>query len=199
MLYPDRIMNQNKIRAFIAFHLPEKVRTHIRDLQTHLRSLGLRMRWVAPENIHLTLKFLGDINPSDTERIAGAMSEAAADTSFLHLGAKGIGVFPSVRKARVLWIGLTGDTHNLIALQNRLDECLSTLGYEKESRSFKAHLTLARAKESPDPKELVQAMEKFANFASPDFAAEELILWQSQLKPSGAVYTKLKSVFLTSC
>ncbi len=192
-------MNQNKIRAFIAFHLPENVRKHIRDLQDHLRSGGLHLRWVAPENIHLTLKFLGDINPSDTERIAQAMSQSVQETSRLHLGAKGIGVFPTVRKARVLWIGLSGDTHELIQLQNRLDDRLSDLGYEKESRPFKAHLTLARAKESPDPKELVQAMEKFASFASPDFSAEELILWQSQLKPSGAVYTKLRSVFLASC
>ncbi len=190
-------MNQNKIRAFIAFHLPEDVRTYIRDLQNQLRSRGLDLRWVAPENIHLTLKFLGDINPSDTEQIAQAMSQAVQGTSALHLGAKGLGVFPTVRKARVLWIGLTGDTHDLIGLQNRLDDRLAELGYEKESRAFKAHLTIARAKESPDPKQVLEAMEKFANFASPDFAAEELILWQSQLKPSGAVYTKLKSVSLT--
>ncbi|MGE0087794.1 MAG: RNA 2',3'-cyclic phosphodiesterase [Desulfococcaceae bacterium] len=190
-------MNQNKIRLFIAFHLPDNVRSHIRDLQAQLRSGGLHLRWVAPENIHLTLKFLGDINPSDTDRIAQAMSQAAQGTSALHLGAKGLGVFPTVRKARVLWIGLNGDTHDLIGLQNRLDDRLAEQGYEKESRAFKAHLTIARAKESPDPKQLIEAMEKFATFASPDFSAGELILWQSQLKPSGAVYTKLKSVFLT--
>lgn len=188
---------KQKIRVFIAFHLPEDLRGHIRGVQEHLRSCGLRMRWVAPENIHLTLKFLGDIDPSDTEPIAQAMSEAAEGTSPLHLGAKGLGVFPTVRKARVLWIGLTGDTHALIQLQNRLADRLADLGYEKESRSFKAHLTIARAKESPDPKQVLEAMEKFAAFASPNFSAGELILWQSQLKPSGAVYTKLKSVFLS--
>ncbi|MEZ4526277.1 MAG: RNA 2',3'-cyclic phosphodiesterase [Desulfobacterales bacterium] len=191
-------MNQNRIRAFIAFHLPEDVQNHIRERQDHLRSCQLHLRWVAPENIHLTLKFLGDINPDDTERIAQAMSQAVQNTSLLHLGAKGIGVFPNMRRARVLWTGLTGDTHNLIALQNRLDDRLADLGYEKESRPFKAHLTLARAKESPDPKNLLAAMEKFASFASPDFTAGELILWQSHLHRSGAVYTKLKSVFLTS-
>lgn len=194
-----------KIRSFIAIPLPESVKSHIRTIQDNIRSTGLKMRWVKPENIHLTLKFLGDIPRTDVDAVAGAMDRAAGTISPLSLGAKGIGVFPNIKRPRVLWAGLNGETHELIRLQQnleqKLEQSLVPLGFKKENRSFKAHLTIARIKQAKHriyPKDLVQVIEKNGNFESESFTVNEIILYQSVLKPTGAVYTKLKTVSLKS-
>ncbi|MFP4309053.1 MAG: RNA 2',3'-cyclic phosphodiesterase, partial [Desulfococcaceae bacterium] len=113
------------IRAFIAFSLPEPVIAHLRILQKSLRDAGLDdLRFVRPENIHLTLRFLGDVDPSAVDAIAGAMAEAAAEAAPLSLTARGIGAFPAVRKARVVWAGLAGETAELISFRGRVAEAL---------------------------------------------------------------------------
>jgi 2'-5' RNA ligase len=184
-----------KIRTFIAFPLPEPVKEAIREVQEGIAA-SLRLSWVKPDNIHLTLKFLGDIDPAALDPIAGIMSETAADFSFLTLSAKGIGVFPGMRNPRVLWVGLSGDIHPLMSLQAKLEEGLAALGFPKEARGFTAHLTIARIKERIDPRNLSQAMEKFSRFETDPFTSQELILYQSKLHPKGAVYTPLKRIRL---
>ena len=188
----------DKIRSFIAFPLPESVIAYIKTVQDEFRSQGFRMRWVKPENIHLTLKFLGDIHPADIDKIAQIMADTVKEVAVLKLSAKGVGVFPGIRNPRVLWIGLKGDTFPLIQVQKELEEKLDGAGFPKESRSFKAHLTIARIKERLDSGRLVKAMETFGNFESETFSAENMILYKSDLKPGGAVYTKLKTVSLKS-
>lgn len=183
------------IRAFIAFPLPDLVIAHLRSLQESLGEAGLDdLRFVRPESIHLTLRFLGDVDPSAVEAIADAMAGAAADTPPLSLTAKGIGAFPTVRKARVVWAGLAGETAELISFQGRVAEALEPLGFPRERRRFTAHLTLARVRErrSVEPEKLVSAMESLNALASPPFSAGELVLFQSDLRRSGAVYTPLR-------
>jgi 2'-5' RNA ligase len=187
-----------KIRTFIAFHLPPDVRGHVEKIQNRFLDQGFRMRRVRPENIHLTLKFLGDIEKRQIETIAGAMTESMKDFSPLHLSAGGIGVFPGIRKARILWCGLKGDTHELIRLQKNLENHLEASGFEKEKRPFRAHMTIARMKESPNPQQLRKAMEESANLFSPPFCADEMILWQSRLRPSGPVYSRLQTIGFTN-
>jgi 2'-5' RNA ligase len=188
------------IRAFIAFPLPDPVIAHLRTLQESLGEAGLDdLRFVRPENIHLTLRFLGDVDPSAVDGIADAMTEAAADTPPLSLTAKGIGAFPTVRKARVVWAGLAGATAELISFQGRVAEALELRGFPRERRRFTAHLTLARVRErqTVDPERLVAAMESLNALASPPFSAGELTLFQSELRPGGAVYTPLRRAPLT--
>jgi 2'-5' RNA ligase len=183
------------IRAFIAFPLPDPVLAHLRTLQESLRDAGLDdLRFVRPENIHLTLRFLGNVEPATVDAIAAAMTEAAAEMAPLSLTAKGIGAFPGVRKARVVWAGLAGATAELISFQGRVAEALEPRGFPRERRRFTAHLTLARVRErqTVDPERLVAAMESLNALASPPFAAEELALFQSDLRPGGAVYTPLR-------
>ncbi|MFP4032254.1 MAG: RNA 2',3'-cyclic phosphodiesterase [Desulfococcaceae bacterium] len=183
------------IRAFIAFSLPEPVIAHLRILQKSLRDAGLDdLRFVRPENIHLTLRFLGDVDPSAVDAIAGAMAEAAAEAAPLSLTARGIGAFPAVRKARVVWAGLAGETAELISFRGRVAEALETMGYPREPRRFTAHLTLARVRERRrvEPERLVSAMESLNALTSPSFSAGELVLFQSDPKPNGAVYTPLR-------
>ena len=184
------------LRAFIAFRLPETIISHIRRIQEKIKACGFRMGWVSPENIHLTLKFLGEIPKQDIDMVSQVMTETADLYPRMNFSAKGIGVFPTVKRPRVLWIGLNGDTYPLILMQKDLEERLDSLGFPKEDRAFKAHLTLGRAKREIDPKQLVEVMEKFSKAESERFIADKLILFRSELKPGGAVYTELHSVDL---
>ncbi len=182
------------IRAFIAIPLPREVTDYARSLQERLLVKGLGMRWVRPGAIHLTLKFLGDIDRSRVPEIGKAMEAAAGTTGPLALAAKGIGVFPDVKKARVLWMGIAGEIPRLRDTRQRLEEQLAPLGHKPERGRFSAHLTLARAGGRLDPRLLVSCIETVGGFEAVSFTARQIVLYQSELKPDGAVYTALASM-----
>lgn len=184
------------IRAFIAFKLPERITSQIHVVQESIKAYKFKIKWVQPQNIHLTLKFLGNIPASDTEKIRDAIIEAVRDVEPILLSAKGIGVFPDLKRPRVLWVGIAGQKNSLIGLYQALEENLETIGFTKESRPFKGHLTLGRIKGRIPSKRLVQVMEEFIDFETETFEANKIILFQSEQTPSGAVYTKLASVKL---
>ena len=128
------------IRSFIAIELPESVKSLLDNLQQELKNLRLKAGWVRPQNIHLTLKFLGNINPADIENIGGAMADAAAECTPFTLTVGGIGFFPGVKRPRILWVGLGGATAVLLELQRNLEDRLATVGFAK-AVSY-THLTL---------------------------------------------------------
>ena len=189
-------IGSDTIRAFIALELPEEIIAFIRKIQEGLRSYGFKARWVRPENIHLTLKFLGDINSEEIKKAGDAIISAASENASMSLSAKGIGFFPGVKRSQVIWTGIAGQTRELADLQKTLDGKLDTVGFPKEKRPFKGHLTIARIKRKIDARRLVDAMKEFAKFESKTFIADEVVLFKSELKPSGAVYTMLMSVAL---
>ena len=122
-----------KLRAFIAISLPEPVLQGIVTAQETLKRSGLKIRWVRKEGIHLTLKFLGDIDRDDVEKISEAMERATGSFSPFTLWAEGIGVFPNLRRPRVAWVGVSGDIEILRALQRDLESQLSGLGLPRRS------------------------------------------------------------------
>ncbi len=185
------------VRAFIAIELADETIAFIQKIQEGLRSSGIKARWIRPENIHLTLKFLGDINNEDVKKVGDAIISAAGENAAITLRAKGIGVFPGVKRPRVIWTGIAGRTKELVDLQKILDEKLQSSGFPKEKRSFKGHLTIARIKKKIDAKRLIDAMKEFSGFESKTFTVDEVVLFKSELKSSGAVYTRLKSTSLT--
>ena len=178
-------------RTFIAFKLPADVIDSLRALQAGLKMQGLDLRWVNPENIHLTLKFLGDVPAEDLQMVKHVIGKVARRQDVFSLEVKGLGAFPTVKKARVLWSGIHGDVIRLNSLQTTLDQSLAGIGFEPEKRSFRGHLTLGRFKRRVDAKRLTAMISEFGSYASPLFAAERLILFKSDLKPSRAVYTEL--------
>ena len=129
--------------------------------------------------------------------MARAVSESATGYPPISLAVKGIGVFPGIKKPRVLWLGISKQLDLLTALQKTLDEKLEAMGFPKEKRPFKGHLTLGRIKSKIDPKTLHDVLKKFIQFESEPFFADRIILYQSDLKPKGAVYTKLIETYLT--
>ncbi len=153
-------------------------------------------RWIQPKNIHLTLKFLGNINKADTQKVGAAIFKSAADYAPISLAVKGIGAFPGISHPRVLWIGIRGQIDVLIQLQKGLDNNLEKIGFPKENRPFKGHLTLARVKGQINQAKLINAMKKYGEFEPKSFIADNIILFKSDLKSTGAVYTKLISVSL---
>jgi RNA 2',3'-cyclic 3'-phosphodiesterase len=189
------MMNQT-IRAFVAFPIPETITIRICDIQERLKSYRLPVRWVKPENVHLTLKFFGEISLSTVNDIGKVLEDTVRVYAPLMFFIKGLGVFPNIKKPRVLWIGISGDIKPLSEIQANLEINLEKKGFAKENRPFKSHLTLGRIKGDIHPENLFDILRSFSNFTSEPFEAKELVLYKSELNPSGALYTKLQTVYL---
>jgi 2'-5' RNA ligase len=189
-------MSSETFRAFIAIDLPESIKSFLSEAQEAVKLYGFRVKWVRPQSIHLTLKFLGDTATADTDKIAEAMALAARGCPIVSLTAKGIGVFPNVRRPRVIWAGLNGQLETLVNLQQTLDAHLADLGFARDTRAFKSHLTLGRIKGKIAPDRMKAAIDKLKEFESESFETNRMILFKSELRPTGAVYTRLRQIAL---
>ena len=185
-------------RAFIAIELPAEVTGALSSLQATLKGQGVKLRWVRPGNIHLTLKFLGEVSAERLQAVQGVVQEVAGSHAAFSLVSRGLGAFPSVKKPRVLWSGIHGEVDRLAALQSHLDQALARFGFVPETRAFRGHLTLGRVKGSVRAKALADAITACGAFSSPAWGVERLVLFKSDLQPSGAVYTVLSSAELAA-
>jgi 2'-5' RNA ligase len=179
------------IRSFIAIDFPEETRKALEDIQKELKRCGAGVRWVKPSSIHLTLKFLGNIHPAQVEDIALAVAQEIRDQHPITLRAAGLGAFPSRRKPRVIWIGMEGEVQRLNGIQARVENALEPLGFVREKRGFRPHLTIGRVKDRRRLQPLVDAMAALDVPEFNSFDADEIILYKSDLRPTGAIYTKL--------
>ena len=184
--------SEKNIRAFLAIEPPENVLQEISSLQEKLkREISGRISWTRPQGQHQTLKFFGDISREDINNICIIVQKHVASEPHLNLKIEKLGVFPDARRPRVLWCGVAGDVEKLITLQKKLDNDFAAIGFPAEDRSFKAHLTLARIKDSRDITGMSEVLKKYGAFTAGEFIGRELILFQSKLSAQGAVYTKL--------
>ena len=179
------------LRTFIAIELPERIHAALRQLQNDLKKYRFNVRWVRTENIHLTLKFLGNTQASDVQSAAEAIAAAAETQDAFELKASGIGVFPNIRNPRVFWTGLSENVHALRSLHMSLEKHLEEQGFEKESRRFKGHLTLGRAKGKIDTRRMMDAIVACGAFSSDVFSIRHITFFQSHLQKGGAVYTRI--------
>jgi len=189
-----------EIRSFIAIELPREVKLALARLQNRLKS-GSRapIKWVDPDIIHLTLKFLGNISPDIIGRITAALEEACHGVIPLHLEITEPGVFPNTRRVQVVWVGLTGEVERLGQLQKCIDSRLEPLGFKAETRPFAPHLTLARVREQATPDErqnLGQLVTGATLEGGGSLNVEAVHLMRSQLTSKGPVYTRIGSVTL---
>ena len=182
------------IRTFIAIELPAAIISRLDSVQQDIKSLRLRAKWVRSENIHLTLKFLGDVDPGDIHQIGTAMSAAAEKFTPFALTVGGVGFFPGIKRPRVIWVGLGGQVRLLKQLQGKLAENMAEIGFPKEKRPFKGHLTLGRIRAPQKPETVRRIIEKYSDLGSEEFTVGGMVLFKSDLKPSGAVYTRLQVV-----
>lgn len=194
--YQEGSRTQKSLRAFVAVPIPDSVIHFLAQIQTRLRSSQINIRWVTKKNIHLTLKFLGNIDPSRIPLIAAQMNAAARLLPSFSLMAKGVGVFPNLHRARVLWVGLTGDCDQLSAIQANLETGLESIGFARESRDFHAHLTIGRLRQRIDGQTIGAVLESLKATTSDPFRVDRLKLYRSMLKPAGAVYSVLHTARL---
>jgi len=178
------------LRAFVAVEIPEDLLAALEAAQSDLKR-RMRARWVRAGSMHLTLKFLGDIPAGHVASVADALQAAAGGHTTFSLTVSGIGVFPSIRRPRVIWAGLSGPTGRLLDLQRSLEERLVALGFPREERPFRGHLTIGRFSEPVESERLAEVVNSFASRIFGGFAVKELVLFQSDLQPKGPVYTAL--------
>jgi len=193
------------IRAFVAVELTDELRSAIALVQTQIKAElarelrrtapDARLQWVRPEANHLTLKFLGDIAEGQVEEIAQALTTVVGSQPRFSLEVGGLGVFPDARAPRVLWVGLSG-AGPVISLARSVDEALAELNFASETRPFNPHLTLARIKEHGREVGKALATTGFLAQTSPlgMLPVSTVVLMRSELKPTGAVYTRLREI-----
>ena len=183
------------IRAFVAVDLEPQTVQKIAEAIAQLRPRMPGIRWLPPANFHLTLKFLGDVDEAKVAPIAAALERELYPFSCFTINAKGLGVFPDLKRPRILWVGLVGGELN--ALASTVEKALVPFGFAAERRTFAPHLTVGRCRQfDGSPKELGDEIEKWRGHDFGRSNVDEVILFQSVLKPEGAVYRPLKVVAL---
>jgi 2'-5' RNA ligase len=174
------------IRTFIALPIPENLKEALRDAISRLRRTNSKVKWVRPESVHITLKFLGNIKEELVEPVSAELDNVALIYPELDLGLSGLGVFPGMRRPRVIWVGLGGDITPLGEMADAIDKVCAKFGIQREKRPFNAHVTLGRLK-------VPSMVDLDINLMEESFRAQEVVFYKSELLPSGARYTILHS------
>jgi 2'-5' RNA ligase len=181
-------------RTFICLELPETIRVQAETLQRRLAGLGDKIRWVNPTNLHLTLRFLGEISRPQVETVCSAVRCAAARVDAFSIRFSGTGCFPSPRRPRAFWIAVA-EASDLTRLFEALEKELSCAGFPRETRPFSPHLTLGRVRTDRSSARLGEALA-VAKFDAAPFLAAEITVMRSDLSSSGAVYTPIAKLRL---
>ena len=184
--------DQTHWRVFCAIELPEALRSRVGEHTHRLREAfpQVRASWERPEKIHITLKFLGDVEVSRVEELSRAAGRAAAHVEPFELTIAGPGAFPPHGPPRVLWLGIEDASGQLSSLHRSLEDECAAAGFQRDSRPFKPHLTLARIRTPHSARELAAA-HRASSFEPQRFNVSELVLMRSELGPSGSRYTPL--------
>ena len=196
------------MRCFVAIDIDKKMREAIADLQKQLAArVDIKkgdVKWVEPGNIHLTLKFLGEIKDEQAVEVCEISEQVAAAHSKFTLDIESVGSFPPMgslrgggRSAKVVWVGAGKGAEELLSLQKELDVRLAQADYPKENREFAAHLTLCRIRNPKAGFKLAEACKAFKDYKLGSISADAICVYQSQLTPSGPIYTLLGSYKLT--
>ncbi len=187
------------VRCFLAISLSKSVKERLHKVQQVLAQSKANVRWVRPECIHLTLKFFGDVPEEKIEEIIKIVRSITSQVIPLKLKVKGLGTFPPNRRPRVIWAGIAGDLRELTYLRQEIEKALARIGFEPEDRPFVPHLTLGRVKSSRNIEKLSQAIKALSAETGEgweEIEVDSLVLYQSILRPSGAVYIPLKIISL---
>ena len=180
------------IRAFIAVNLAPAVGEEIAKIQSVLKKAQGDVRWTRTESMHLTLTFLGDIIHAQVEPILVALRNALGDQPLLHVRAHDLGAFPSLKRPKVLWAGLSGE--GLAELQEKVESALVRLDFPREERGFTPHLTLGRVRSLRGWKQVLAVIKKYEHVQFGESVVDHVTLYQSTLRPDGAVYSPLGTV-----
>jgi 2'-5' RNA ligase len=184
------------IRTFVAVLSAQELRDRIAKVQEQVKKLAPDVKWVAPENFHVTLKFLGSVREEELLRVFSAVDEAVSAIPAFDISFSGLGAFPNPAKARVVWVGIENGREELRALADSVDASLARLGFAKEERGFKAHITIGRVKDGRLPSEFVNGIKEInaSNLGSQRVTG--VAVMQSELHKEGPAYSPLSETKL---
>ena len=191
------------LRTFIAIELPEPVKEALHGLNGRLRDSGARATWVKPENMHLTLRFLGEVEAERVEKLAAILTDACQGKPPFTLAVRGIGAFPNPRKPEVIWAGAEPLEGPLAEVRIAAENAARAIGLPPDDKAFRAHLTLARLRDRRAAKALEvggwtvgsrlrEYLERERDFAAGEFTVRSVSLFSSELTPHGPVYRRLE-------
>ncbi len=188
-------MNDKEVqRLFVAMEVPEEVCRHIETVQGALRKTTVPVRWVKADGVHLTLKFLGDVEIHRVEELSRALAKATAGMRGFRLQPAGLGAFPSLHRPNVLWLAVEGDIEPLMDLQRRVEKSLKKRGFPADRKAFHPHLTIGRVRRGTRHDELEPLVASLSACSPPACASwnvTSFALVRSELRPTGARYTTL--------
>ena len=184
------------VRAFVAANLDSGLKAALARVQDRLKATRADVGWVRPENLHLTLKFLGQVEDGRLGAIGEAIAAAATGCGPIRLVFEGLGAFPYPRAARVVWIGLSHGAEALAKLQTRIETGLESLGFAREERPFTAHLTLGRVRSPAYREQLARALTGAPTETLGEMVLDRIELMKSDLHVAGARYSILQSFSL---
>lgn len=190
------------MRAFIAIEISDQIKDILARLESHLKYAGADVKWVNPEIIHLTLKFLGEITDNKCEAVKSALDVIAKHAKPFVMTVKDVGTFPIRARARVIWAGLDNGASEATELAERIEDSLSKIGFPVEDRPFSPHLTIGRVRSSLNIEKLKDKISSASLEVQPGSAVSHkvtsIILFQSTLTPRGSIYTRLHESTLTA-
>jgi len=186
------------MRSFIAIELPKDVRDFLGGIQERLKSSGADVKWVEPQNIHLTLKFLGEVDEKKLDKISGILEDIAQKGSAFKIRIASLGAFPKINFPRVIWVGLDKGDEETKSIARGLEEKIEKVGIPKEDRAFSSHITLGRTRSTLNRERLVQELNNLASNlgGNPEFEVTKITLFKSTLTPKGPIYEVLKEASL---
>jgi 2'-5' RNA ligase len=186
-----------RLRTFIAVELERAIRSRCVALQEALARAGGDVKWVEPDNIHVTLLFLGEVDERDVPGVCRAVATACAGLAPFGLSVEGVGCFGSRRAPRTLWVGVGAGSAELVALHDALERPLLELGcYRREDRQYTPHITLGRARSSRPSDRLALELDRQAGWRGGEGEVREVVVMSSELRPEGPVYTVLSRAAL---
>ncbi|HTY45327.1 MAG TPA: RNA 2',3'-cyclic phosphodiesterase [Patescibacteria group bacterium] len=184
------------MRTFIAVSLPQGIKQQLGLLQEQLKRSAADVKWVQPHNIHVTLKFLGEIEEQKLGQITAMLQDTVKDKACFTASMSGLGAFPRMTAPRVIWSGINKGKEDLIRIAKELEEKSGILGVPPEDRPFTCHLTLGRVRSSANLHRLVKILTETAQQPDQEFPVTKLTLFKSTLAPTGPVYEPLTEASL---
>lgn len=183
------------IRTFVAIDIPQEIKMELDKLIAELRPHAPDIRWVRAANLHLTLRFLGDIPKDAVAGLAEEIGKNVAGFGTFHISLAGLGAFPNLKKARVIWVGGGQGQERLCELAPKVEKACVDCGFGQADKPFSSHLTIGRVKFPKGHEKLVSIIEAMS-YESPIFAVEQVTIFKSDLLPAGPKYTRLETVRL---
>ncbi len=181
------------MRTFIAIELPDEIKKEIEQVQAPLKKSDAHVSWVKPKNIHVTLKFLGEVPEDKINEVFSATERAVKGTKKFTMSLKGTGAFPNVKRPRVIWVGAGSGEEELSRMAKEIEQEMEEIGFPREKRGFSAHFTIGRVKSPKNIEKLMQLLQA-SDFQTEKIEVNEVVVMKSQLHPAGAIYTPLQKI-----